>query len=130
MRANLNLLGEENLDFKEKFAAFFSENFSRVFAFFKMRISNRDDCMDLTQETFIRAYRACKKKPDVELTFMWLFVIANNVLKNWFRYHQAKKRKASILPIDELNDSDRIIQRISGNGNQAQEELIKREKMG
>ncbi len=51
----------------------------RVFRFILRMIGNRDEAMDLTQETFLKAYRALPGwRPEARFS-TWLFQIARNV---------------------------------------------------
>jgi RNA polymerase sigma-70 factor (ECF subfamily) len=47
-----------------------------------------DDTQDLFQETFLRAYRAYARLPESANSRAWLFKIATNVCRNYFRHQQ------------------------------------------
>src|SRR5512138_1846740 len=63
------------------------------------------DAEDLSQETFLRAYRAYPALPADANVRAWLFSIATNLAKNYFR-DEARRRKAygevqaSASPVD------------------------------
>ena len=80
-------------------------------------VGNRDQAEDLTQEVFLRVYRA-RKHYRVEAKFStWLFTIANNLASNALRSRQ-RRREVNLQPRDSGATSarplDLIIQASSG----------------
>jgi RNA polymerase sigma-70 factor (ECF subfamily) len=58
---------------------------NRVFSLLRHMIGNRDTAEDLTQEVFLRVFRARKNyQPEAKFT-TWLFTITNNVANNALR---------------------------------------------
>ena len=68
-----------------------------LFRFIRSRIQNRELAEDLTQEVFIRAWRY-RDSFDVKKSSLknWLFVIAVNLLRDYYRKNK--------LQIEELNE--------------------------
>ncbi|MDR3196744.1 MAG: sigma-70 family RNA polymerase sigma factor [Planctomycetaceae bacterium] len=66
---------------------------NRVLALLRHMIGNRDTAEDLTQDVFLRIFRARKNyQPEAKFT-TWLFTIANNVALNALR---ARRRKPEV----------------------------------
>ena len=65
----------------------------RLLALFRHAIGNQQLAEDLTQEVFMRVFRAGKNyKPEAKLV-TWIFTIANNVLLN---AHRTKQRRPEV----------------------------------
>ena len=84
----------------------------KIYAFFYIKTSNQAAAEDLTHDVF---YEACKgyKSFNRDSTLQtWLFSIANNLLKKYYRSNKYKRNLDSML----LNDM--------GNGSKSLEELF------
>src|SRR5436190_19213603 len=57
----------------------------RIFGFLRRHIGNAHDAEDLTQETFVRAWRAIERFDPTRNFATWLFVIARRAAANYFR---------------------------------------------
>jgi RNA polymerase sigma-70 factor (ECF subfamily) len=57
----------------------------RVYNYLLRSVRNREDALDLSQETFLKAYRNLGKLDDVERFPQWLFRIAHNEGVSLFR---------------------------------------------
>lgn len=76
----------------------------RVLSLLRHIVGNRDLAEDLTQEVFLRIYRARKTyKPGAKFS-TWLFTIANNVALNTLR---SRKRKPEVQLGVSKNDASR-----------------------
>jgi RNA polymerase sigma-70 factor (ECF subfamily) len=53
-------------------------------------VGDADDATDLSQEAFVRAYRACRRFDTTKDFFTWLYVIISNLAKNWHRKRQIR----------------------------------------
>jgi RNA polymerase sigma-70 factor (ECF subfamily) len=74
----------------------------RVQSLFRHLIGNREMAEDLTQDVFLRIFRARKSyQPNAKFT-TWLFTIANNVALNQIR---SQRRKPEIQFGGEANDT-------------------------
>lgn len=74
-----------------------------VFALHVQRVRNASTAEDLTQETFLCAWRAWARYDASQDGGGWICTIAENVLASHFRRTQAKKRGRP-LSLDELVD--------------------------
>ena len=50
----------------------------RVYNYLLRVVKNREDALDLSQETFLKAYRSLARLEDAERFAQWLFRIAHN----------------------------------------------------
>lgn len=57
----------------------------RVYNYLLRVVKNREDALDLTQETFLKAYRYLPRLEDVDRFAQWLFRIAHNEAFSQFR---------------------------------------------
>lgn len=57
----------------------------RVYNYLLRIVKNREDALDLSQETFLKAYRYLRKLDDVDCFPRWLFRIAHNEAFSQFR---------------------------------------------
>ncbi len=61
----------------------------RVFAYFLRRVSSREVAEDLTQETFLRAFRHRHRFKEKGYPYSsYLFRVAHNLLVNYYRTHK------------------------------------------
>lgn len=89
---------------EESFRVLYEAYYSPVRGFFARRVSATDECLDLTQETFLRVYKGVKTYRGDAPFGAWLFRIAWNVLRS----HRAKKATGmNPTPLEET-DLERI----------------------
>lgn len=79
---------------REELAELFETYAGAVSYFFARRGFSPEDCRDLTQETFLKAYRGLPSFRDEAHMRTWILRIAANVWKNALRSRQAVKRSA------------------------------------
>lgn len=80
---------------RNEFAEVFEEQASAIHSFFARRGFGPEDCSDLTQETFLRAYHGLARFGDEAEIRSWILRIAQNVWKNALRSRDAEKRSVS-----------------------------------
>jgi RNA polymerase sigma-70 factor, ECF subfamily len=76
----------------------------RLYHFFSRRGFPHQDCLDLTQETFIGIYRgiaAFRRDASFET---WLFKIATNAYRKRLRWGTAEKREAQEVALEDQED--------------------------
>lgn len=89
-----------------RFSELFERYVRRVYSFFFYRVEDGIVAEDLTSQTFFKAYgaffRFTEKSP--AQTTGWVFMIAANTLKNWYR-HQTNNKTYSFesMPAVSLN---------------------------
>ena len=97
-------------------ARFIEENQKNVFGLAFRMTGNRDDAMDITQETFVRALEKIKGFRGDALISTWLYTIAANVARDYLRRssrHSIVSLDDEVLvansrsPLEELEDKDK-----------------------
>jgi RNA polymerase sigma-70 factor (ECF subfamily) len=84
----------------QSFSALVRRHQDRVYRYVLRMMGCREDALELTQEVFLRAYRALPSwRPDA-LFSTWLFRIATNVAIDGIR----KRKLATYISIDECKD--------------------------
>ena len=89
--------GEEG---RPSFDAIFDLYYRKVFNVIYRLVGDPDDAEDLTQETFVNAYRAYGRFRGDSQVYTWLYRIAVNVCKNRFK----QERRASRVRMDSLDE--------------------------
>jgi RNA polymerase sigma-70 factor (ECF subfamily) len=77
---------------QEAFEAVVSAHHGEIFRYLRRVIGGADGADDLSQETFLRAYRAYGSLPGDANVRAWLFSIATNLAKNHFRSETRRRR--------------------------------------
>jgi len=77
---------------QEDFGAVVSAHHDEIFRYLRRMIGPAGDTEDLSQETFLRAYRAYATLPKDANVRAWLFSIATNLAKNYFRSETRRRR--------------------------------------
>lgn len=84
-----------------------SEHHGEIYRYVLRVTSRRTDADDLSQETFLRAFRAHRSLPPDANVRAWLFTIATNLCRNHFRA-QKRRRLAYAAAGAELPVADRV----------------------
>jgi len=106
---------------EEAFSLLFEHYANSVFNFIYRLIGEREAAEDLTQETFVRAYRklgALRLHDDTQLS-TWLFSIAKNVARESFRSRRTAQKRIAL--------EDPAALTLSGNEPQPDEQLWDKE---
>ncbi len=77
---------------REAFEAVVSAHHGEIFRYLQRVIGRAGDAEDLSQETFLRAYRAYGSLPGEANVRAWLFSIATNLARNYFRSETRRRR--------------------------------------
>lgn len=97
----------------DEFAQVFQDLAPSVSYFFSRRGFSPEDCRDLTQETFLKAYRGLSRFRDEAELKTWLLRIAANVWKNTLRDRQAAKRSAMrTVSLEEIQTVAKPLSRV------------------
>ena len=82
----------------EAFEQLYEANFDRIYRYLLLKVRNRADAEDMTQQVFLKALESIGSFRWRGVPFSaWLFRIARNQAVDYFR----KKRKQTALPLDE-----------------------------
>ena len=86
------------------FTCLYDIHVDRIYRHVYYRLSNRDDAEDITQEVFIRAWKAIKRYRQTGVPFIaWLISIAHNLIVDYYR---ARKKSVLQLDMDVLSRDD------------------------
>ena len=77
----------------------------RVYNLILRLVGDPDDAMDLTQETFANAWRAWDRFRGDARVYTWLYQIAYNNCKNWYKTRQ-RRRDREMVSLDDPVDRD------------------------
>lgn len=80
-----------------------------VYALLFRLTENPEDASDLTQNTFLRAFRAIKGFRGESELKTWLYRIAVNESHNRFRWWRRRRRDVTISLDDSIGDTDRTV---------------------
>jgi RNA polymerase sigma-70 factor (ECF subfamily) len=102
------------------FALIYEEYASRIHSHAYRLLGNRHDADDVTQETFLRAFRSISRLADEERIGSWLFAIASNICLDTLR----RRRIISWLPLTKGHE-DIADPRGDLSGTVAESELVR-----
>jgi RNA polymerase sigma-70 factor (ECF subfamily) len=96
---------------KEAFAQLYEDHFDKIYRYVVLRIGNKTEAEDMTQQVFINALRSISSFKWRGAPFStWLFRIAHNLVVDYLR----KGKKRVTTPLDEsLVDSDSNPERVT-----------------
>jgi RNA polymerase sigma-70 factor (ECF subfamily) len=86
----------------EKAAVMFMGDYDRIFRYIRSMVQNTAEAEDLTQETFIRAYRGHDSLREEAAQTAWLYRIATNVCLDRLRQYARRDPMESGADIDEM----------------------------
>jgi len=79
---------------KDAFTALYDRYLAQIYRHVYYRVGNQADAQDITQEVFVRAWKAiCRYKKGEALFVSWLLVIARNLITDFYR---ARKKDDSL----------------------------------
>jgi RNA polymerase sigma-70 factor (ECF subfamily) len=87
------------------FEALMSDHHAEIYRYVLRVTGRRQDADDLSQETFLRAFRAHRSLPADANARAWLFAIATNLSRNHFR-SQKRRRLAYAAVVAETREVD------------------------
>jgi RNA polymerase sigma-70 factor (ECF subfamily) len=87
---------------KTALVQFIDNHKQRIFSVVHNIVHNPDDASDITQDVFIKAYRAIHSFKSNSLTFTWLYRIAVNLSLSFLRKHKNRH----FVSIDQLDESN------------------------
>ena len=91
---------------KEAFAQLYEGNFDKIYRYVVLKIGNKTEAEDVTQQVFLNALRSISSFKWKGTPFStWLFRIAHNLVVDYLR----KEKKRTTTPLDESlvsSDSD------------------------
>ena len=98
MQEEENLVRRARQGDKEAFAQLYEVHFDRIYRYVAIRIRDRTEVEDMTQQVFIRAYESISSYKMQGIPFSaWLFRIAHNQIVDFIR----RETKKPTTPLDE-----------------------------
>jgi len=112
----------------EAFDEFFQAYEQRIFNLVYRLVGDYEDAADLTSETFVRALRSYHKFRRESHPYTWIYRIALNLCKNYFRQQQHRSRvHAFSLDTPTEHRGDQLPRDIKDDGQAPQERLEAKE---
>ncbi len=90
----------------EPSAPAFEEYYDRIFHYVLGLVHNQDEAEDLTQETFLRAYKERTSLRDPAALLSWLYRIATHVSLDRLRQRARRAPRESAADLDEVEIPD------------------------
>ncbi|MFA6514941.1 MAG: RNA polymerase sigma factor [Candidatus Paceibacterota bacterium] len=85
-------------DIKNTFEKIYENEADAIFRFCLIRVSDREQAMDITEETFLRLWQNLLSGKEILNTRAFLFTITRNLIIDWYR-----KKKS--IPFFKMNDA-------------------------
>jgi RNA polymerase sigma-70 factor, ECF subfamily len=92
--------------------ALYENNFDCLFRYIKFKTKTIEDAEDICAETFLRAFESIRKFRGQSLFKTYLYSIARNLLKD---YYKAKSRTININDADDIAENSESIVQIGQN---------------
>lgn len=92
----------------------------KVFRLIRRLVGNRDQVEDLAQEVFIRAYRSLGSFKGESSFYTWLYKIALNTCRNYYR-SQGRRPEGSMV------EGESVLESIQAEGNSPEREAFRSE---
>lgn len=92
----------DNDSLQNAFNAVYEEESDAIFRFCLFRVSNREQALDLTQETFLHLWQTMQKGEKMANARAFIFTVAHNLIIDWYRL----KKPLSLENIFKINDDD------------------------
>jgi RNA polymerase sigma-70 factor (ECF subfamily) len=87
---------------QRRFTACYEAKADAVFSFCLVRVSDREQALDLTQETFTRMWRAVAKGTEIRNDNAFLYTVARHLIIDWYR----KKKTVSLEGIADPESAE------------------------
>ena len=123
---------KQGLNVEANFRWLFERHYAQILRFFRRKGFDREDCRDLTQETFISVYKGLRDLRQEEQFESWLFAIAHNVWCSLIESRSAQKRSVKLLSLEgegESGDRPPIAARIADRSADPLTVVLENEKL-
>jgi RNA polymerase sigma-70 factor (ECF subfamily) len=84
---------------EQQFKEIYERDSDMIFRFCATRISDREQALDVVQDTFMRLWKTFQQGEKVDNTKAFLFTVAHRLIIDWYR-----KKKS--LSLDEMDNED------------------------
>ncbi len=123
---------KQGLNVEANFQWLFERHHAQILRFFRRKGFDREDCRDLTQETFVSVYKGLKELRQEEQFESWLFAIAHNVWCSSIESRTAQKRSVMLLSLEgegESGDRPSIAARVADRSADPLTVALEKEKL-
>ncbi len=86
-------------DQEKKFTDLYEKESNSLFRFCLLRVSEREQALDITQEAFMRLWKAFMAEKPVDNPRAFLFTITRNLIIDWYRKNKA-------VSLESFSDED------------------------
>ncbi|MEO0072738.1 MAG: sigma-70 family RNA polymerase sigma factor [candidate division WOR-3 bacterium] len=87
---------------EKSFEILFRRYYEKIYQLAYRMTHNQDDALDLTQESFLRAYKNLKKFREESSFYTWLYRICLNLCYNYYKKNKSLK---NVLPLDSEKEN-------------------------
>ncbi|MFL6263011.1 MAG: RNA polymerase sigma factor [Thermoanaerobaculia bacterium] len=112
----------------EAFRRLFDLYSPRLYHFFTRRGFPHQECLDLTQETFLGIYRGMEGYRRDASFETWLFKIATNAYRKRLRWGAAGKRGGQEVPLEDEDDGGPVERIAAADAPAPGEEVLRKER--
>lgn len=101
-------------DITYNFEKIYADESDAIFRFCLVRVSDREQALDITQETFLRLWQSLNKEDTILNNKAFLFTVARRLIIDWYR----KKKSLSLDKMlwgDESSENDIIDDKATEN---------------
>ncbi|MFA6257800.1 MAG: RNA polymerase sigma factor [Candidatus Paceibacterota bacterium] len=92
-------------DIAKKFEKIFTEESDTIFRFCLFRVSNKEQALDITQESFLRLWQNfSQEKEEIHNYKAFLFTVARRLIIDWYR----KKKSVSLESLMKNNEEKKF----------------------
>ncbi len=94
-----------------KFEEVYQTESDAIFRFCLVRVSNREQALDITQETFLRYWQSLFKEKEIHNSRAFIFTVAHRLIIDWYR----KKKSLSLdnMILGEKENGSRLIDKVT-----------------
>lgn len=130
-----NLVKQAQKGSKGAFAILYEMYFHKISQFVYFKVHDREVAVDLSQQTFLNAWRSIGKFRDIGLSFSaWLYKIAHNLVVDYYRKKEQAIRIYDILEtlsqeptfVDQTLDQDQLDRAIAKLNENEQQVILLR----
>ena len=100
-------------DINHTFESIYESESDAIFRFCVVRVSNREQALDITQETFLRLWQSMLQNKEILNNRAFLFTVAHRLVIDWYRKKKSfsldsmmyEGKEESFDPSDEMTTS-------------------------
>ena len=96
----------KNNSMESIFNAVVSAESDAIFRFCMIHVSDREQALEITQETFLRLWKKIQERTKIENARAFLYKVSHNLIIDWYR----KKKAVPLLKSHSDDDSEETIE--------------------